>query len=47
MAEQKTETDAEKRIRLKAQRDKVNEKRVKFVDSRFDRYNGETLVLSK
>lgn len=47
MAEQKTETTDEKRARLKAERDKQNNKRVKFVDSRFDKYNGDTLVLSK
>ena len=47
MAEQKIESADEKRTRLKAERDKQNEKRVKFVDSRFDNYNGDTLVLSK
>lgn len=47
MAEQKTETIDEKRTRLKSERDKQNEKRIKFVDSRFDQYNGDTLVLSK
>jgi serine/threonine protein kinase HipA of HipAB toxin-antitoxin module len=43
----KTETEDERKARLKAERDKQNEKRIKFVDSRFDRYNGDTLVLSK
>ena len=41
------ETETERKARLKNERDKKNEKRVKFVDSRFDEYNGETLVLSK
>lgn len=47
MSDKTTESDKEKRIRLKKERDDENEKRIKFVDSRFDRYNGDTLILSK
>jgi hypothetical protein len=47
MQSKHTETDDERKSRLKAGRDKKNEKRIKFVDSRFDKYNGDTLVLSK
>jgi hypothetical protein len=47
MTQSKTETEDERKARLKAERDKKNEKRIKFVDSRFDKYNGDTLVLSK